>query len=382
MAAHKNRKPTTHQATSPEKTSCGPETPPSDGGLIEALERLQNLANATGARLVRSPAPGCSADCQGSVYAGGDFTMRETRTGCRPLARAQAQLLLSTPVQDGDKSRRLACTCCRLSDGGELGLQLVFSNAGPGAIPERSVVLEAAVPVLMWARQWLERMEVEARVAAVEERSRSDLLMALRAHEEEREWLSLEVHDRVAQTLASVFQQLQTLESLCRSLPKIRQVAVRGSVLCREAIREARNIMNELRPPILDEMGLIPLVEEELDRFERETGRRVTRKLVSTERPPRDTEVALYRIFHEACINIRRHAEAKEVTVSLECDHDGVQLQVEDDGAGFDVHKALVKKRIGGLVSMQRRAELAGGTCRLESQIGKGSRVSVWIPSG
>ena len=181
-------------------------------------------------------------------------------------------------------------------------------------------------------------------------------------------------------TREETIQQLQTLESLTRSSPEIRQVAVRGSVLCREAIREARNIMNDLRPPVLEELGLIPLMREELDRLERDAGCRARRKLTSSVRPPRDVEIALYRIFHEALINIRRHADAREVKVAIESSQDGVELRVEDDGIGFDVHDALAKKRVGGLVSMQRRAQVAGGTCNLESRPGEGTTVSVWIP--
>lgn len=200
--------------------------------------------------------------------------------------------------------------------------------------------------------------------------------------EEEREWLALEVHDRVAQNLASVFQQLQSLELVTQPTQDLHNRAVRASFLCKEAIREARNIMNGLRPAGLDELGLIPLVEGDLRELEEERHCSVESKLSFDLRPPREVEVVLYRIFHEAVTNIRRHAGASSVTVYLACPPPGggVQCSIQDNGAGFDVARALAEKRVGGLVSMQRRAELAGGSCLLESEPGKGTRVSVSIP--
>jgi two-component system sensor histidine kinase DegS len=267
-----------------------------------------------------------------------------------------------------------------LSTGDTLALQLGFCDAVALTPDERDKVTKLSLPVLMWAKHALDTHALEARLAALEERSRADVALAIKAQEEEREWLAYEVHDRVAQTLASVFQQLQAMESLAQSLPEIRQVAVRGSVLLREAIREARDIMNELQPPVLADLGLIPLIEEELRHLEEETHCRARAALTCRVRPPREIEVGIYRILHEGLTNIRRHAKAKEVAVSLHCSHDGARLEVEDNGVGFDVAEVLPKKRVGGLLSMQRRAEIMGGACRLESQPGKGTRVSAWIP--
>lgn len=148
----------------------------------------------------------------------------------------------------------------------------------------------------------------------------------------------------------------------------------------REAIRETRNIMNDLQPPALAELGLIPLIEEQLRHLEEQTQCRVKAALRCGVRPPRDIEVAVYRILHEALTNIQRHAHAGEVAVSLHCGHDAVRLEVEDDGVGFDAAEALARKRVGGVLSMQRRAQLAGGSYGIESQRGKGTKLRVWIP--
>lgn len=225
------------------------------------------------------------------------------------------------------------------------------------------------------------KRELLQRLEELEARYRTDLLNHIKAGEEEGEQLALEVHDRIAQTLAAVSQQLQTLESLAWGLPEIRRVAARASGLCREAIRESRNIMNELRPPVLEDLGLIPLMEEEVSHLENDVGCRVKSEFTGTSRPSQAVELVIYRIFHEALINIRRHAGATEVAVSLECRHDVAKLRVEDNGAGFDFDVVLAKKRMGGLISMQRRAELAGGSCRFETHPGQGTIVDAWVPS-
>ncbi|HLC30197.1 MAG TPA: ATP-binding protein, partial [Dehalococcoidia bacterium] len=114
--------------------------------------------------------------------------------------------------------------------------------------------------------------------------------------------------------------------------------------------------------------------------FEQEDGILAKLDLTHTVRPPRDVAVAVYRIFHEALINIRKHAQASEVTVTLRCEQDEVGLQVEDNGAGFNVSAIMAEHHVGGLMSMQRRAEMAQGKFRIESKPGKGTRITARVP--
>lgn len=214
-----------------------------------------------------------------------------------------------------------------------------------------------------------------------EQQIREMAAASIAAQEDEREWIAYEVHDRIAQTLASAFHQLQALEALTREDESARQVAVRASVLLREAIRESRNIMNDLHPPVLDEFGVDPLITEELRHFREEKGCQTTYEASYESRPPRDVEVALYRIFHEALINVGRHAPgAQSVAVALTSNDGRVTLEVKDNGRGFDVDSALQVKRLGGLMSMRRRAEIIGGELRIESRSGIGTTVSVNVP--
>jgi signal transduction histidine kinase len=138
--------------------------------------------------------------------------------------------------------------------------------------------------------------------------------------------------------------------------------------------------MNDLRPPVLDELGLVPAIQEELQQLAEKPGCRVNKALSFGERLPRGVELTLYRIFREALVNVQRHAQATAVEVILHGEGEGVRLEVSDNGGGFDIQEAMKKKQVGGLLSMRRRAEAAGGTWGIESTPGRGTRLSVWLP--
>lgn len=241
--------------------------------------------------------------------------------------------------------------------------------------------------LLIYAREAGEQFRtassLQKAVSRYDQRLRDLTAASIAAQEEERQWIALEVHDRIAQTLASAFQQLQVVEPMARTNQKLRQAVVRASMLVRDAIREARNIMNDLHPPMLDEFGVAPLIEEEMRRFEEETSCWVRFYADCPEQPSHDVELAIYRIFHEALINVRRHANAQNVTVSLNCLDGVIQLRVEDDGTGFDVNASAATsgKRIGGLLSMRRRAEIIGGTFEIASTPGRGTWVTIRVPT-
>ena len=199
-----------------------------------------------------------------------------------------------------------------------------------------------------------------------EQRMRELAAASIAAQEEERQWIAFEVHDRIALTQAN---------------PPAGQVAVRASVLLREAIREARYIMNDLHPPVLEEFGVAPLIEKELRRLQEDAGCRTTFDSSYLLRPSQNVEVTLYRIFHEALTNIRRHAtSATNVAVVLACKDQTTNLQVQDNGPGFDVEAATQRKRVGGLMSMRRRAEIAGETFEVASTLEDGTKVTVCLP--
>ena len=348
-----------------------------DGHVLETLEDWCRIVGVRGAKLaLRAPSDACTCDSKGQP-SNSSYTACAVGGPCPLLSTHDARIL----AQAGHPSDEVSlCLTCPLSSGDVLALQIDCPESSPAIVVSPIKQPGLAAPLLMFVMEALDRQSVEAHLEEMRERFSTELHAGIKAQEDEREWLALEVHDRIAQTLAAVFQQLQTVESLARFSPEVRSVAVRASVLCREVIRETRNIMNDLRPPVLDELGLVPLMEEELRHLEMEAGTHVQGKLTYRARPPRDIEVVLYRIFHEALINIRRHANATRLSVSLDGDDDAVRLEVEDNGVGFHVAESLAQKRVGGLMSMQRRAELSGGLCSVESKPGVGTKVTVQIP--
>ena len=149
-----------------------------------------------------------------------------------------------------------------------------------------------------------------------------------------------------------------------------------------EAARQVRNVMAELRPPMLDDYGLLAALRWAGEQFGKRTG--VTVRVDGSNPDPRlplPVETALFRIAQEALNNVAKHANAHEVSITFDATDSHVRLSIADDGAGFDVSTAKRKADIPhwGLLTMQERAVSVGGTLRLDSSPGQGTRVVVEI---
>ncbi len=227
----------------------------------------------------------------------------------------------------------------------------------------------------------LMRKRAEEALRRIEQTIRELAQEAAQAHERERERLALEVHDRISQNLTAVFYQLKTLECYPLQDAAAQQALLRASTLMKECIGESRNLMEDLYSPVLSDFGIVAVIDDELRRFKEDTGCEAKFHAVCPVRPPIETESNMYRIFREAMTNIRRHATgAKHVEVSFVCKGGLDSLMVYDNGLGFDVESALSRKQVGGLSGMRRRAEIAGGTCNIESGADRGTTVSVTLP--
>lgn len=198
---------------------------------------------------------------------------------------------------------------------------------------------------------------------------------------EERTALAHELHDSLAQTLASLRFQVRLLEDLLRQEPDAAAFKdaqrIRGGL--DEAHTELRELLNSFRAPV-DERGLVAALEKLVERFGRETGMHVLFQNECREPHLGSTEeMQILRIAQEALVNIRKHAQAHTVRVLLSCHATGgCSLLVEDDGVGFE--DEAKRGRPGehiGLSIMEERARRLGGTLRIESEVGEGTRVEL-----
>jgi two-component system NarL family sensor kinase len=222
-----------------------------------------------------------------------------------------------------------------------------------------------------------------------EARRNEEMLRALthrvvQVQETESGRVALELHDHITQNLCAV---LARWAALANKLPA-REKASRGEVMklsqmLGQTVEEVQRISRNLRPSVLDELGLVPALRATCTEFAGRTG--VSLKLACrrlTARLPAEGELALYRILQKALENVEKHARARHVTVCLR-QRTFIQLTINDDGIGFDPeHHAARRKGMGGLglLSMRERAAYVGGAFKIESVRGAGTKIEVLIP--
>jgi signal transduction histidine kinase len=199
----------------------------------------------------------------------------------------------------------------------------------------------------------------------------------------ERERLARELHDSVTQSLYSVTLLSEAGRQLAKAgdLERVEGYLGRLGVISQQALKEMRLLVYELRPLVLKREGLVGALQQRLDAVEKRAGVDV-RLLVEGEADlPATFEEALYRVAQEALNNALKHAAANSVTVYVRRQGDGVELEVVDDGVGFDPGAA---GGVGGMgvMSMRERAEKIGGVLEIISAPGKGTRVKVSVKRG
>lgn len=215
-------------------------------------------------------------------------------------------------------------------------------------------------------------------------RSRTDELERLsastiRAHEEERRRLSLELHDETAQVFSAVKLQLGMLREKVRSSETDR--VDRITTLVDAGMRSIRNVTEELRPSLLDDLGLVPALRALVSDFGSRSGLSVS-CLTPEQMPPLDgdADLALFRAVQEGLANVARHADARSVTVELRRDEDAIRLELTDDGNGPAAGNFEGNGTHMGLAGMRERFAALGGEARLESVPGGGARLAITLP--
>ena len=218
--------------------------------------------------------------------------------------------------------------------------------------------------------------DVTARHRAERELRRVSGLL-LQAEEHERRRLARELHDELGGLLTS----LQI--AIGAALPADSAALARARSLVHTTIGAVRDLSLDLRPTLLDDLGLAPALRQLAGRFSARTGIAVDLRseLADGERLAPEVETAAYRVVQEALTNAARHAGADRVQVLSHRDPGRLVVHVADEGAGFDP-TAVDEAASGGLAGMRERAGLAGGTLEVTSEPGAGTRVTLSLPAG
>lgn len=218
-----------------------------------------------------------------------------------------------------------------------------------------------------------------------EENLRYYLQEITRAQEEERKRISRELHDSTAQNLIALLRQLENYLNEKVELPtKDAQTLWSFYEQIRDISQELRSFSRDLRPPVLDDLGLLPALEWVTAEFKTEYGLEVSLEVAgSKQRLPTEAELLLFRIVQEALRNIAKHAQASKAKVEVEFHKNKVAISVGDNGIGFQLPDKLADlPQMGklGLAGIQERVQLLGGNLTLKSELGKGTTVSVEVP--
>jgi signal transduction histidine kinase len=224
---------------------------------------------------------------------------------------------------------------------------------------------------------------------AIERRELEDQLRALSAHvesvrEEERTGIAREIHDTLGQALTALKMDIAWIaRRVSENSPARDAILDKLQAMSRatdEVLDQVRRISADLRPGVLDDLGILAALEWQGQQFEERTGAScIIHSNLGAERLDRELSTAVFRIFQEALTNIARHAEATRVDVSLDRDRGWLRLEVQDDGKGIPpeaVHRATSL----GLLGIRERARRLGGTATVRPSDGKGTVLSLSLP--
>ncbi len=206
----------------------------------------------------------------------------------------------------------------------------------------------------------------------------------IKAQEEERKRVSRDIHDGPAQTLANIIIQTDICEKLFEKEPeKAKKELKELKHIVRASLKELRKIIFDLRPSALDDLGLESVVQRYCAEFQEQTGINTVFKMFGDRaRADSNIEVALFRIIQEALANVKKHSSAKNALVRLEINRDIINMIISDDGKGFEFNadSSLKANAHFGIMSIKERAELFGGTVKIESFPGEGTKIYITIP--
>jgi signal transduction histidine kinase len=271
--------------------------------------------------------------------------------------------------------------------GDRLPEELTLARNGTSRRYEPTVVAmpDRQGPPIGWLvvlRDTSERHRTLGSLRSLDEQRRSLLERLVTSQEEERRQVAGDIHDDAIQAMVAVTLQLQVLGSRLHD-PATYELLERLKATATESVGRLRQLVFELHPPLLDEVGLAAALRQYATRTGELAGFGVQVSDEAGGELPAELRVVAYRIVQEALANVRLHARASRVAIRLEESEGGVLVRVSDDGVGFlpGMAERQVRGHLG-LVSMREQATMAGGWCRVASAPGMGTSVELWLPRG
>jgi two-component system sensor histidine kinase DegS len=206
--------------------------------------------------------------------------------------------------------------------------------------------------------------------------------MMIQAQEAERQRLSRQMHDGPAQALSNFILQTEIAMRLFdMDQSKARDELENLKVSATDTFRKVRDFIFELRPMMLDDLGLVPTLKRYVDALKEQSGLDVRLQFTGAERRLQSyQEVMIFRAIQELLNNAYRHSQASTIKAQLDMDTLEIKVSVDDDGKGFDV-ETMADQGGMGLKVIRDRVEMLGGTLDIDSVIGQGSRVFFQIPA-
>ena len=212
----------------------------------------------------------------------------------------------------------------------------------------------------------------------------SVIVRVIEAQEAERQRLSRQIHDGPAQALSNFILQTEIamrLFDIDTERARAELQSLKSSAT--STFQKVRDFIFDLRPMMLDDLGLVPTVRRYVDAFKEKTGTAVNLTVTGADyRMDSAREVVIFRGIQELLSNVRQHAQASQVRVTLDFDGHRVRVVIEDNGKGFDPQAALKGRQpASGLPTLQERMDLLSGSLQIDSQPGQGARVVMEVPA-
>lgn len=296
-----------------------------------------------------------------------------TATGDESLALKAIQLGAQDYLFKGAISRQLLTKSMRYAverKRGEEALRRAHDEL-ERRVMERTAELSAT-------NSQLKEQIAERRRAEEELRRLSHRLVEVQ--ESERRNIARELHDEIGQLLTGLKLVIEMVSRL--PAEELVEHCHKAQVLVNELMGHVRDLSLDLRPAMLDDLGLLHALLWHFERYKSQTGVAVTltHTGIENQRLTPEIETAAYRIVQEALTNAARHAGVTKIRVNAYADAESLNLQIADDGKGFDVQASLAAGQSSGLAGMRERAQLLGGLLMIDSAIGKGTVINATLP--